>query len=659
MITRLISRFATAAALASLLPALAAAQPAPSPAESLFHACYVPGTGTVYRIKERGLAAACAAGHVPFTWGESSRVGPSMSSGPGTTAAGGSGGGSATAVKVGDAAGGDLGGTYPNPVVSRIQGQSVSAAAPSLGQVLTWDGAAWGAKPATGVSAHGQLTGLANDDHPQYLRADGSRALASALGAGGNKITGLAAATAPGDAVRYEQAVKSGDAAAGDLTGTFPAPTVSKLAGRLLSTTTPTDGQVLRWNGSTATWEPATPASGGVSAHAQLSGLTNDDHPQYLLAGGSRSAPNGFAVTGSTGAGSIAATGAGTRMLWYPGKASFRAGSVDGAQWDANNMSSYTAAFGYNTTASGTYAAAFGTGTTAGGSGSLAFGGGTTAGGTASFAGGGATTANGSYSAAFGSNTTVNGSYSVGLGSGVTVGGTSAFAAGASSTANGDYGFAGGNRSSASGTASVALGSYAGASGLGSVALGIDVIASAANAVAVGTYAGAYYPGSFVFGDGSTGSGRVTDRRGNQFVVRAAGGTEIYSNGSMSAGVVLAPGSGAWSTLSDVTKKTNFRAVDGDAVLDKLARMDIREWNYTSQDASVRHVGPTAQDFRAAFGLGEGETTISSVDADGVSLLSVQALTRRVAAQRDEIATLRAAVLRLEERLRQLETARR
>jgi hypothetical protein len=98
MITRLISRFATAAALASLLPALAAAQPAPSPAESLFHACYVPGTGTVYRIKERGLAAACAAGHVPFTWGESSRVGPSMTSGPGTTAAGGSGGGSATAV---------------------------------------------------------------------------------------------------------------------------------------------------------------------------------------------------------------------------------------------------------------------------------------------------------------------------------------------------------------------------------------------------------------------------------------------------------------------------------------------------------------------------------------------------------------------------------
>jgi hypothetical protein len=41
------------------------------------------------------------------------------------------------------AAGGDLGGSYPNPLVARLQGRSVANTAPSAGQVLKWDGSAW------------------------------------------------------------------------------------------------------------------------------------------------------------------------------------------------------------------------------------------------------------------------------------------------------------------------------------------------------------------------------------------------------------------------------------------------------------------------------------------------------------------------------------
>lgn len=46
-------------------------------------------------------------------------------------------------VNVGEGAGGDLGGTFPNPKVVKLQGRSVADKAPTAGQVLTWTGAQW------------------------------------------------------------------------------------------------------------------------------------------------------------------------------------------------------------------------------------------------------------------------------------------------------------------------------------------------------------------------------------------------------------------------------------------------------------------------------------------------------------------------------------
>lgn len=82
---------------------------------------------------------------------------------------------------------------------------------------------------------------------------------------------------------------------------------------------------------------------------------------------------DGFLATGKgLDAGSqIATTGAGTRLFWYPRRVAFRAGSVDGAQWDdtiANpNIGDYSVAFGRNTTASGDYSVAAGRNNTASG----------------------------------------------------------------------------------------------------------------------------------------------------------------------------------------------------------------------------------------------------------------------------------------------------
>ena len=68
--------------------------------------------------------------------------------------------------------------------------------------------------------------------------------------------------------------------------------------------------------------------------------------------------------------------------------------------------------------------------------------------------------------------------------------------------------------------------------------------------------------------------------------------------------------------------------MDGHNVLQQLMSVPIRSWYYKGQNPSVRHVGPTAQDFAAAFHLGQDDHYISTVDADGVALAAIQELYR-------------------------------
>lgn len=69
----------------------------------------------------------------------------------------------------------------------------------------------------------------------------------------------------------------------------------------------------------------------------------------------------------------------------------------------------------------------------------------------------------------------------------------------------------------------------------------------------------------------------------------------------------------------------------GQDILAKLIDLPVSGWRYNSEDEDVRHLGPMAQDFYAAFGLGNDEKSIAFVDAVGVLIVSVQALARRVA----------------------------
>jgi hypothetical protein len=137
--------------------------------------------------------------------------------------------------------------------------------------------------------------------------------------------------------------------------------------------------------------------------------------------------------------------------------------------------------------------------------------------------------------------------------------------------------------------------------------------------------------------------------------VKTPGGTTIYSNEGQSTGVTLAAGGGSWTSVSDRNAKENIQPVDASDVLEKVAALPLSTWNYKSQDAAIRHLGPMAQDFRAAFGLGESETGITGVDADGVALAAIQGLNQKLAAKEAELTAQREQIGTLQECLKQLE----
>jgi hypothetical protein len=124
----------------------------------------------------------------------------------------------------------------------------------------------------------------------------------------------------------------------------------------------------------------------------------------------------------------------------------------------------------------------------------------------------------------------------------------------------------------------------------------------------------------------------------------------LVNYGQMTASTRIAP-----SIASDRRLKTDFAPVDVRAVLAKLASLPIETWSYKTDDPSVRHIGPMAQDFAAAFQVGEDDRHIHAVDSAGVAFAAIQGLLQAMERQRREIATLQAAA---EQMSAELETVR-
>jgi hypothetical protein len=94
--------------------------------------------------------------------------------------------------------------------------------------------------------------------------------------------------------------------------------------------------------------------------------------------------------------------------------------------------------------------------------------------------------------------------------------------------------------------------------------------------------------------------------------------------------------------------------VDTQAVLEKVAALPITQWNFKNAAAS-EHIGPTAQDFHAAFGLnGDDDKHIATVDADGVALAAIQGLNQKVEDQRSQLAERETEIVELKRQNAQL-----
>jgi hypothetical protein len=118
-------------------------------------------------------------------------------------------------------------------------------------------------------------------------------------------------------------------------------------------------------------------------------------------------------------------------------------------------------------------------------------------------------------------------------------------------------------------------------------------------------------------------------------VVSNAANSIIAQFGNASSFVVVITNDGTiysknLALTSDRNAKETFRTVNGTLILEKVVALPMTEWDY-KDTPGIRHLGPMAQDFHAAFGLnGPDNTHISIVDEGGVALAAIQGLNQKL-----------------------------
>ncbi|MBU0508785.1 hypothetical protein KKH27_08115 [bacterium] len=79
-------------------------------------------------------------------------------------------------------------------------------------------------------------------------------------------------------------------------------------------------------------------------------------------------------------------------------------------------------------------------------------------------------------------------------------------------------------------------------------------------------------------------------------------------------------------------------------ILTRVSQLPIKQWSYKSQDPSIEHIGPMAQDFWNSFHVGDDSLSISTIDPAGIALAAIQELAKQVNALKEENQSLRTQV---------------
>lgn len=348
----------------------------------------------------------------------------------------------------------------------------------------------------------------------------------------------------------------------------------------------------------------------------------------------------------SSGSGAIPAQGTGTRMMWYPDKAAFRAGAVgvftSGNEWDDANVGFKSVAFGGDTKASGNFSTAMGKGTIASGTRGTAMGNDTKASDFAATAMGSQATASGQAATAIGNGTIASSSHAAAMGKDTEASGTGATAMGFQTTAISAAAVAMGSNTEASGNFSTAMGSGTVASSSAAVAMGRATTAATDNSLSIGKFNSANTSDDgtlFVVGNGSSGSRR------DALVLDELGNLEI--DGTLTEN----------SNSSDRRLKTGIEPL-GDGSLKKLGRLHPVRFEFRDQESypSGKQIGLIAQDVRTEFPAlvskgSEGYLSLAYPKFTAVLLKGLQEQQTQIDSLRDrvrEVKTLQKRVARLE-----------
>ncbi len=196
-------------------------------------------------------------------------------------------------------------------------------------------------------------------------------------------------------------------------------------------------------------------------------------------------------------------------------------------------------------------------------------------------------------------------------------------------------------------------------------------IASGSESFAAGSYAEADQTGAFVWSDDSTNT-RFTASKNwqapagqNTFNVRATGGVLFATTVNTTTGVpttfcYMGVNGTGWICSSDRNVKERVESITPSRVLAGVLAMPVSKWSIIG--SKVRQMGPMAQDFYRAFGLGDTDKAINSIDASGVAFAAIQGLNetvnqklrsqqRLMRAKDQEIATLKSRLAAIEKRL--------